>query len=182
VEVHIAQFNIATLRHPLAHPDSVGYAALLDAVNATAEASPGFVWRHGIDSRDASTSVYENPLTLVNASVWETPRHLRDFTYKGLHRDVFRRRHEWFDGSGAVMSRPLDAPATSSTRGYGQVRPTPGSGRHCAPTPPGCRSGSGHPGLRPDPPHRCASAHSELSGMGAVWHHLAVRPSSIGGT
>lgn len=103
MQVHLAQFNTATLRHPLDHPDSATYVALLDEVNALAEASPGFVWRHGIDSRDSSTSVYPDPLTLVNMSVWETAGHLRDYAYKGFHRDVFRRRQEWFVASGAVM-------------------------------------------------------------------------------
>lgn len=103
MQVHLAQFNTATLRRPLDHPESATYVALLDEVNALAEASPGFVWRHGIDSRDSSTSVYPDPLTLVNMSVWETAGQLRDYAYKGFHRDVFRRRQEWFDRSGAVM-------------------------------------------------------------------------------
>ncbi|MFN8023754.1 MAG: DUF3291 domain-containing protein [Acidimicrobiales bacterium] len=103
MQVHLAQYNTATLRRPLDHPESASYVALLDETNARAEASPGFVWRHGIDSRDGSTQVYDNPLTLVNASVWESLTALRDYAYKGFHRDVFRRRAEWFDGSGAVM-------------------------------------------------------------------------------
>lgn len=102
VQVHLAQYNIATLRQPLDHPDSASYRALLDEVNARAEASPGFVWRHGIDSRD-EPQVYDNPLTLVNASVWETLGDLKDYAYKGFHRDIYRRRGEWFDGSDAVM-------------------------------------------------------------------------------
>lgn len=103
MQVHLAQFNTATLRRPLDHPESASYVALLDETNARAEASPGFVWRHGIDSRDSSTQVYDDPLTLVNASVWESLAALRDYAYKGFHRDVFRRRAEWFDASGAVM-------------------------------------------------------------------------------
>jgi hypothetical protein len=103
VRTQLAQYNIAHLRRPLDHAESASYVALLDEVNARAEASPGFVWRHGIDSRDSSTSVYDDPLTLVNMSVWESPGHLRDYAYRGFHRDVFRRRLEWFDASGAVM-------------------------------------------------------------------------------
>ena len=34
------------------HPDTASFVALLDDVNQLAEASPGFVWRHGIDSRN----------------------------------------------------------------------------------------------------------------------------------
>lgn len=103
MEAHLAQFNIAVLRHPIDHPDTASFVALLDEVNARAEASPGFVWRHGIDSRDATDTAYPDPLVLVNASVWDSPVRLRDFVYKGLHRDVFRRRSEWFVTSAAVM-------------------------------------------------------------------------------
>lgn len=104
MELHLAQYNIARLRHPLDHPVSVTYVALLDEVNAAADASPGFVWRHGIDSRDQTGSLYDDPLMLANASVWESLAHLRDYVYRGgVHKEVFRRRHEWFDGSGAVM-------------------------------------------------------------------------------
>ncbi len=102
MELHLAQFNIARLREPMDHPTSATYAALLDDVNAVADASPGFVWRHGIDSRDEER-VYDDPLVLVNLSVWESPAQLRDYVYKGLHRDVYRRRAEWFDESGSVM-------------------------------------------------------------------------------
>ncbi len=103
MQVHLAQYNVATLKHPLDHPEIAGFVALLDEVNAAAEASPGFVWRHGIDSRDPDSSVYDDPLVLVNASVWESFAHLREYAYRGLHRDVFRRRQEWFVSSGAVM-------------------------------------------------------------------------------
>ena len=86
------------------HPDTASFVALLDEVNSRAEASPGFVWRHGIDSRDVDgPPVYDDPLVLVNASVWHSLGHLRDFAYKGFHRDVFRRRGEWFISSHAVM-------------------------------------------------------------------------------
>lgn len=104
MELHLAQYNIATLRHPMDHPETASFVALLDEVNSRAEASPGFVWRHGIDSRNVDDPpVYEDPLVLVNASVWHSLAHLRDFAYKGFHRDVFRRRGEWFVSSEAVM-------------------------------------------------------------------------------
>jgi GNAT superfamily N-acetyltransferase len=104
VELHLAQFNTATLRHPMDHPATASFVNLLDEVNALAEASPGFVWRHGIDSRDVDAPpVYDDPLRLVNASVWESLAYLRDYAYKGLHRDVFRQRGDWFVSSEAVM-------------------------------------------------------------------------------
>lgn len=100
---HLAQFNIARLRHPIGHPDTASFVALIDETNARAETSPGFVWRHGIDSRHTDTTAYDDPLVLVNASVWESVEHLRDFAFRGFHRDVYRRRSEWFVDSDAVM-------------------------------------------------------------------------------
>lgn len=100
---HLAQYNISRLRHPIGHPATRPFEDLIDETNARAESSPGFVWRHGIDSRDTGSTAYDDPLVLVNASVWESPQHLRDFAYRDFHRDVFRRRDEWMAGSAAVM-------------------------------------------------------------------------------
>jgi ribosomal protein S18 acetylase RimI-like enzyme len=101
--LHLAQYNIARLRHPIGHPATAGFEALIDETNANAEASHGFVWRHGIDARDASDTPYDDTLITVNASVWESLEDLRAFAYRGWHRDVFRRRQEWFVDSAAVM-------------------------------------------------------------------------------
>ena len=101
--LHLAQFNIAVLRHPIGHPATAGFEALIDETNRHAEASEGFVWRHGIDARDLDTTAYDDPLITVNASVWISPTHLRDFAYRGFHRDVFRQRDDWFVDSAAVL-------------------------------------------------------------------------------
>lgn len=101
--MHIAQFNIARLRHPLGHPSTAPFEDLIDETNAHAEASPGFVWRHGIDTRAPDEDVYGDPLVTVNLSVWVSVEHLKDYVYGGFHRDVFRRRKEWFDSSAVVL-------------------------------------------------------------------------------
>jgi hypothetical protein len=101
--LHLAQYNIARLRHPVDHPASAGFVALIDETNAHAEASPGFVWRHGIDTREVNDTPYDDRLITVNASMWESVAHLRDFAYRGFHRDVFRRRQEWMTDSAAIM-------------------------------------------------------------------------------
>ncbi|MEN9647004.1 MAG: hypothetical protein RL238_3673 [Actinomycetota bacterium] len=101
--MQLAQFNIARLHHPIDHPASAGFIELIDETNARAEASPGFVWRHGIDTRDADDAPYDDKLITVNASVWASIDDLRHFAYRGWHRDVFRRRQEWFQDSAAVM-------------------------------------------------------------------------------
>jgi Domain of unknown function (DUF3291) len=97
---HLAQFNIARLRRPLDHPDIAEFVAALDEVNALAEASPGFVWRLTDDETGLSSSyvrAYDDPLTIINLSVWESPAHLREFVYRSRHNSFLRRRREWFE-------------------------------------------------------------------------------------
>jgi Domain of unknown function (DUF3291) len=97
---HFAQFNIARLRQPLDHPDTAEFVAGLDEVNALAEASPGFVWRLTDDATGLSSSyvrAYDDPLTIINLTVWETPEHLEAFVYRSAHTSFLRRRREWFE-------------------------------------------------------------------------------------
>ena len=61
------------------------------------------MWRHGIDTRAPDEDVYGDPLMTVNLSVWQSVEHLKNFVYRGFHRDVFRRRKEWFTESGVVL-------------------------------------------------------------------------------
>jgi putative acetyltransferase len=53
------------------------------------------------DDGDAtSIRVSDDPLSIVNLTVWESIDALRDFAYGGLHRDFLRRRASWFSDSG----------------------------------------------------------------------------------
>jgi Domain of unknown function (DUF3291) len=98
-EWHFAQFNIARLHEPLDHPDTADFVANLDRVNAVAEGAPGFVWRLTDDSGQSSSYVraYDDPLMIINLSVWESPDQLQDFVYRGAHSPILRRRREWFE-------------------------------------------------------------------------------------
>ena len=105
MQLHLAQLNIATLRQPIDHPDSAGFADGLAPVNSLAESFPGFVWRLQTEAGDAtSISMFPNPLIILNLTVWESVPALREFVYRGLHRDFFRNRGEWFEpGSRTAM-------------------------------------------------------------------------------
>jgi hypothetical protein len=97
---HFAQFNVARLRAPLDHPDTAAFVAALDEVNAIAEASPGFVWRLTDAESGLSSSyvrAYEDPLMIINLSVWQRPEDLQAFVYRGGHTPYLRRRREWFE-------------------------------------------------------------------------------------
>lgn len=95
---HVAQLNIARAKAPLDAPPLADFVAQLDAVNALAEASPGFVWRLKSDSGNATDiRAYDDPLMIVNMSVWESIETLFDFAYKTSHTKVMNRRKEWFE-------------------------------------------------------------------------------------
>jgi hypothetical protein len=95
---HIAQLNIARAKAPLDDPLLADFVAQLDDVNALAEASPGFVWRLKSDSGNATDiRAYDDPLMIVNMSVWESIEALFDFAYRTSHTKVMNRRKEWFE-------------------------------------------------------------------------------------
>lgn len=101
---HFAELNIARLLAPLDHPDNAEFVAVLDSVNGIAEVSDGFVWRlKDDDGRSASyVEVYDDPLLIVNLSLWETPEALRHFVYRSGHSSYLRRKREWFDESSST--------------------------------------------------------------------------------
>jgi hypothetical protein len=95
---HLAQLNVATLRHPLDDPRMVPFVEMLDPVNAAADAAPGFVWRLVEEgTADATGLRPAGEDVIVNLTVWETQEALWDFTYRSGHLEVMRRRREWFE-------------------------------------------------------------------------------------
>ncbi len=95
---HLAQINIGRLVAPLDDPKIAEFVAQLDPVNALADSAPGFVWRLQSDSGNATDIPYsDDPLVIVNMSVWESMEALRDFAYRSDHIRVFRDRAKWFE-------------------------------------------------------------------------------------
>ncbi len=94
---HLAQLNVATLRYPIDDPRIADFADALPIVNGAGEQSPGYVWRLQSDGGDATDiRVFDDPLVIVNLTVWESIGALKSFAYRGVHRDFFKRRDEWF--------------------------------------------------------------------------------------
>lgn len=94
---HIAQVNVGRLVAPVTAAEVAEFMALLDPINALADASPGFVWRLQSDSGNATDiRPFDDDELLINMSVWRSLEELRDFTYRSAHVDVLRRRREWF--------------------------------------------------------------------------------------
>ena len=97
---HIAQLNVGRLLHPLDHPQIAEFVNGLDAINALAERSEGFVWRFQTASGNATDAQHpwsEDPFMIVNMSVWKTPEHLKNFVYRSGHLEYYLKREEWFE-------------------------------------------------------------------------------------
>ena len=89
----VAHFNLALARAPYESPIMHDFVANLDRIYAVAEDSPGFVWRPEVD--EDSSIFGEN--YLVNTSVWKDVESLENFVFKSAHKEIMRRRKEWFE-------------------------------------------------------------------------------------
>lgn len=101
---HLAQLNIARLVAPLDSPQLADFVGQLPAVNALAEASPGYVWRLVGEDNDDATEFRPFGVddVIINLTVWESVEALRDFTYRTGHLEPMRRRREWFQPYGGA--------------------------------------------------------------------------------
>jgi hypothetical protein len=94
--------NIARLVAPLDDPALAGFVAALDPVNAAADRAPGFIWRLQTEEGNATSveaftwDAGSSAGVIVNMSVWTDVEHLGNFVYGELHRQVLRRRRQWF--------------------------------------------------------------------------------------
>ena len=94
----IAQLNVARSLAPLDSPQLAPFMARLDEINALAERSPGFRWRLQGESGNATElRVWDDPLVIVNLTVWASIDDLHAFTYRSDHKTVFARRFDWFE-------------------------------------------------------------------------------------
>ena len=102
---HVAQVNIALPKAPVDSPLLADFMALLDPINALADASDGFVWRLQTDEGNAtSIRPFEDERLMVNLSTWESVEALRQFVYRSVHVEVMRRRREWFEHMRLYMA------------------------------------------------------------------------------
>ena len=103
---HLAQINIGRMLAPIDDPIMAEFVAQLPAINALADASPGFVWRLQTESGDAtSVKVYDDDRIIVNMSVWENVESLREYSYRSSHTGVLKYRTKWFESiTGPYMA------------------------------------------------------------------------------
>ena len=95
---HLAQINIAKIRHSTDDPRSAGFVDNLDRINGLGIDSPGFVWIYRDDSGAAiDTKMFDDPNMLLNLTVWESIEDFNHFVTKTDHVAFLRRKLEWFD-------------------------------------------------------------------------------------
>ena len=93
----LAQINVAKAMAPMDDALMADFVANLDPVNALAEAQDGFVWRLTGDGNDATDlQAFDDPSIIINMSVWRDMDSLASYVYRTDHRNVMRRRKEWF--------------------------------------------------------------------------------------
>ena len=98
MDFEIAQINIGRAVGDVDGPLLADFMALLDPINALADASPGFVWRMQTeDGNNTALRPYDDERIIVNMSTWQSIEALWQFVYTGMHVEVLRRRREWFE-------------------------------------------------------------------------------------
>jgi len=97
MKYQLAQLNIGRMLAPLDSEVMKGFVSNLDAINALADNSPGFVWRYTSEGNNAtSTRIFEDDYLIVNMSVWTDMNALFDYVYRSAHVEIFKRKKEWF--------------------------------------------------------------------------------------
>jgi hypothetical protein len=94
---HLAQINIALAKAEMDTEIMEGFVSRLDEINETADKAEGFVWRLQTEDGDSTAiRVFDEPLLLVNMSVWKSIDALKNFVYKSAHVELIRDRQSWF--------------------------------------------------------------------------------------
>jgi heme-degrading monooxygenase HmoA len=99
---HIAQLNIARALFDFNDPRMAAFLSLVDHVNAAADRAPGFVWR--LQDSSGKLNRGRDAREIVNLSVWQDVKALRDFVFSGVHKRAISKRGSWFMPLPALYS------------------------------------------------------------------------------
>lgn len=93
----LAELNVGYAAHALDDPRMAGFMNNLDAINALAERSAGFVWRMKSDTGNATDISVPGDVDMIsNMSVWDDVASLGDYVFNTVHAKFYERRDEWF--------------------------------------------------------------------------------------
>ena len=96
---HLAQVNIGRVLGGPDDPRMTDFYSNLARVNALAERMPGFVWRLKNESGESAVGLTwpGDPTMAVNLTVWESAEDLGRFVFQTVHRNIYARKHEFFE-------------------------------------------------------------------------------------
>ena len=102
--MQLAQVNIGRVLGGTDDPRMADFYNNLARINALAERMPGFVWRLKDDSGDSAMALHwpGDPTMNVNMSVWEDDAALGKFVFQTVHRNIYARKHEFFEAPKAL--------------------------------------------------------------------------------
>ena len=97
--MHLAQVNIGRVLGGPNDPRMADFFNNLAKINALAERMPGFVWRLKDDNGISAMGLHwpGDPTVNVNMSVWENAEALGKFVFETVHRNIYARKHEFFE-------------------------------------------------------------------------------------
>jgi len=96
---HLEQVNIGRVLGGPDDPRMADFYSNLARVNALAERMPGFVWRLKNESGESAVGLTwpGDPTMAVNLTVWESAEDLGRFVFQTVHRNIYARKHEFFE-------------------------------------------------------------------------------------
>jgi len=98
---HIAQVNVAQAKAGMDSEVMQGFVSRLGEINALADGADGFIWRLKEEGGSATAiRVFDDPLLLINMSVWANLDALKHYVYKSLHVELIKDREVWFNKMG----------------------------------------------------------------------------------
>lgn len=98
---HIAQVNVAQAKADMDSDLMQGFTSRLDEINALADGADGFIWRLKEDGGSATAiRIFDDPLLLINMSVWANLDALKHYVCKSLHVELIKDREAWFNKMG----------------------------------------------------------------------------------
>ena len=114
----LAQMNVSRLREPIDAPRLLPFVERIAAVNALADAAPGFLWRE--EDGTGPGNLGHRPFgdeVIYNLSLWRDVESLAAFTYGPEHRVVMQDRDDWFLPAAGVTYVLWWVPADSDMFG-----------------------------------------------------------------
>ena len=95
---HLAQVNVARAKAEMHTEIMQGFMNQLDAMNQLADNADGFIWRMLGEGGDyTSIRPFDDPLVIMNVSLWRDVESLKNYVYKTDHMHITRASHAWFD-------------------------------------------------------------------------------------